>query len=94
MYFGSISFHGSCSFTCVDKTQTNFAFDLGGVVEYYPSPHTIVRVDFRDTLVRFKIVGPTSVFNTSILTPAQTLHNFQFSVGQTEHAQAIEIKAI
>lgn len=81
MYFGSIPSHESCTFTCVDKTQTNFAFDLGGVVEYYPSPRTIVRVDFGDTLVKFKTVGPTPGFNSSILTPAQTIHNFQFSIG-------------
>jgi hypothetical protein len=81
MYFGSIPFHESCTFTCINKTQTNFAFDLGGVVEYYPSPRTIVRVDFGDTLVKFKTVGPTPGFNSSILTPAKTIHNFQFSIG-------------
>ena len=81
MYFGSIPFQERCTLTCVDKTQTNFAFDLGGVVEYYPSPRTIVRVDFGDTLVRFKTAGPTPGFNSSILTPAQTIHNFQFNVG-------------
>jgi opacity protein-like surface antigen len=81
MYFGSIPSHTICSGSCVKKTQTNFAFDLGGVVEYYPSPRTIVRVDFGDTLVHFKTVGPTPGFNFSILTPAQTIHNFQFSIG-------------
>ena len=81
MYFGSIPFHARCAFTCVEKTQTNFAFDLGGVVEYYPSPRAIVRVEYGDTLVKFKTVGPTPAFTSSILTPAQTIHNFQFSVG-------------
>jgi hypothetical protein len=50
-------------------------------VEYYPSPRIIVRVDYGDTLVKFKTVGPTPAFTSSILTPAQTIHNFQFSVG-------------
>lgn len=81
MYFGSIPSHSICTGSCVNKTQTNFAFDLGSVVEYYPSPRTIVRVDFGDTLVRFKTVGPTPAFTDSILTPSQTIHNFQFSIG-------------
>jgi hypothetical protein len=81
MYFGSIPSHATCTFTCVEKTQTNFAFDLGGVVEYYPPPRIIVRVDLGDTLVKFKTVGPAPAFTSSILTPAQTIHNFQFSIG-------------
>jgi hypothetical protein len=84
MYFSSIPQHLTCTLTCNEKAQTNFAFDMGGVVEYYLSPRAIVRVDIGDTLVRFKTVGPTQVvvgLDSSVLTPAQTIHNFQFSIG-------------
>lgn len=50
---------------------TNFALDLGGIVELYPSRSTIVRIDVGDTLIRF---------NRSELDPAWK-HNFQFAAG-------------
>jgi hypothetical protein len=50
---------------------TNFALDLGGIVELYPSRSTLVRIDIGDTLIRF---------NRSALDPAWK-HNFQFAAG-------------
>jgi hypothetical protein len=38
--------------------QTEFALDLGGVVEYYPTPRTLLRVDFGDTLIRHRSSAP------------------------------------
>jgi hypothetical protein len=50
---------------------TNFAVDLGGTVEIYPTPRSIIRVDAGDTMIRF---GRTQ------LDPVWK-HNFQFAAG-------------
>jgi len=46
-----------------------FAADLGGVLEYYPSPHTAVRIDVGDTILFY---GGTAL---------GTVHNFQPGIG-------------
>jgi hypothetical protein len=51
--------------------NTNFALDLGGIVELYPTQSTVVRIDVGDTVIRF---------DRSALDPAWK-HNFQFSAG-------------
>jgi hypothetical protein len=66
--------------------RTNFALDLGGVVEFYPSQRTIIRFDAGDTMVRlptrnvaaFQTNGSSSVVISS---PPETKHNFQAGVG-------------
>jgi hypothetical protein len=69
---------------------TNFALDLGAVVEFYPSKRIVTRFDAGDTLIRFRrqvvnypLFDPTSGNITFILVnlPATTRHNFQFSAG-------------
>lgn len=50
--------------------RTNFAIDIGGVVETYPSRHSVVRFDIGDTIIRSSIVGGT-----------RTTHNSQFNAG-------------
>jgi hypothetical protein len=74
------------------SSKTNFALDLGGVVEVYPTKRTIIRFDAGDTMV---FLGDRSVpavinpgagilapsFLTIIRAPAETTHNFQFNVG-------------
>ena len=74
---------GSAAERLSQKTQ--FACDLGGVFEYYPSPRWLVRADFGDTIIPFG--------NTTFLSPLGgtsagpnvvrlgTTHNFQGSVG-------------
>jgi hypothetical protein len=65
------------------------AFDVGGVVEFYPSKRIVTRFDVGDTIIRY---GDTTV--TSIQGPidgpftlvpitigGETRHNFQFSAG-------------
>src|SRR6059036_2708615 len=32
-------------------TRTYFAADVGGVLEYYPSPHTALRIDSGDSII-------------------------------------------
>jgi hypothetical protein len=73
-------------------SKTSFAFDLGGVVEVYPTKRTIIRFDAGDTIVRMSertipvvlgrgggILAP--IFLTVVRAPAETTHNFQASVG-------------
>jgi hypothetical protein len=69
---------------------TNFAFDVGGVIELYHSRRIFTRFDGGDTIIRY----PQRTFNlfsfdpvTGVVTPfpfirrADTRHNFQFSAG-------------
>jgi len=69
---------------------TNFALDLGGVVEIYPSKHTIIRFDAGDTIIRLGARNVAARDPSPALTgfgvvvipvSAQTKHNFQGSVG-------------
>ncbi|HYY57918.1 MAG TPA: outer membrane beta-barrel protein [Pyrinomonadaceae bacterium] len=62
-------------FACVDSgdcslSKTNFAFDLGGVTEFYVSPRTLIRFDLSDTIIRSSIIGG---YNTT--------HNLQLNAG-------------
>jgi hypothetical protein len=79
-------------FEFVPSRLTNFATDVGGVVEFYPSKHLVTRFDAGDTIIHF---GPrpveviifdatTSTYSLRPFTlPSRTTHNFQFitSVG-------------
>ena len=66
---------------------TNFAIDLGGVLEYYPSKNTVIRFDAGDTIIRFDTriaaadQAPPRVGLAAFSKPAETTHNFQSSVG-------------
>lgn len=52
--------------------KNNFALDLGGTLEFYPSESTVVRIDAGDTMIRFSrdAAGDSTWTN-----------NFQFSAG-------------
>ena len=66
------------------EPRTDFALDLGGVVELYPSPRTIIRIDAGDTILRsltHNVPVRTSPFNVVVPVPDRTTHNFQGSVG-------------
>jgi hypothetical protein len=74
------------------KGKMNFAADVGGVIEFYPSKKIITRFDFGDTIVRlrsgtidfpvFTTTGGTTIQTIQRFTiPAATQHNFQFSAG-------------
>ncbi len=68
---------------------TNFAADVGGVFEYYPSKRTIIRFDAGDTIVHQaprNVVAlqtnPTTIFSLVVVSaPSETRHHFQSSVG-------------
>jgi hypothetical protein len=72
--------------------KTHFAFDVGGVFEYYPTARTLIRFDAGDTIIRFGehrvpvVVDPPSgsLAPTRLVVgvaPSETTHNFQGSLG-------------
>lgn len=89
---GAVSFSKTLEFVGVDNSpgfpfpifhlrrRTYFSLDLGGVLEFYPSPRIVARFDGGDTMIRYRRMELPS-FTGSLVTPAETLHNFQFSAG-------------
>jgi hypothetical protein len=76
-------------FEVVPHRTTNFAFDLGGVLEFYPSRRIMTRFEIGDTMIHygrrtinFPTLNPTGdIIFVPINFPAITRHNFQFSAG-------------
>jgi hypothetical protein len=75
---------------CFQTTSMdNFAFDVGGVLEVYPSERTIIRIDAGDSIVRFGERHISTGFSRTGSIPrpavwplsAETSHNFQATVG-------------
>ena len=68
---------------------THLAFDIGGVLEFYPTRRIVTRFDFGDTIIRYgdttvnSISGPVGgpFVTTPITINGETRHNFQFSAG-------------
>jgi hypothetical protein len=68
---------------------TNFAFDLGAVVEFYPTKRIVTRFDAGDTMIHFRrqtitipyldVSGNIGIIQFTL--PARTTHNFQFIAG-------------
>lgn len=61
---------------------TRFAFDVGGILEYYPSRHSTVRLDIGTTMVRYLkdnnyLDGPYPLSTRDFITQG----NFQFATG-------------
>ncbi len=65
---------------CNNPTFTNFALDLGGVLEFYPSRSLVTRFDLGDTMIRQQRI--TGSFGP-VLPAAKDVfhHNLQFSAG-------------
>lgn len=66
--------------------KTNFAIDIGGVGELYPSKNTIIRFDAGDTIIRFgdrRVAASSSTLSGLVVIPvaAETKHTFQASIG-------------
>lgn len=67
--------------------RTDFAIDLGGVLELYPSRHTIIRFDAGDTIIHFgvrNVAATQTAFPfhlVAIPVATETTHNLQGSVG-------------
>lgn len=72
-------------------SETDFALDIGGVVELYPSHRSIVRIDVGDTIIRStsgeEILLPGIVqsregpFRSVVAVTRSTSHNLQINVG-------------
>lgn len=70
------------------RSQTSFALDAGGVLEFYPTKKLVTRFDFGDTII---VTPPRTINvpflenNVYVLRPlrlsTRTTHNFQFSAG-------------
>ncbi len=69
IHFSRVLGFGCFGGPCPQPKKTVFAFDVGGVVEYYPSRRTVLRFDVGDT-----IIGKDRQF-------FPTRHNLQVSVG-------------
>lgn len=68
-------------FGFVHGGTTHFALDLGGVIEYYPSRRTILRLDIGDTLVRYASIPVFNPFSGQLFNVTERQHNAQVSVG-------------
>ena len=71
---------------CSTGGKTEFAFDIGGVVEYYLSRRFVVRFDVGDTIIKYgKLNRAVTTEFPDIIFPAKvgggTTHNAQYSVG-------------
>jgi hypothetical protein len=91
---GAISFSKTIKFDHFDSNdalvtfhverRTYFSLDLGGVVEFYPSPRIVVRFDAGDTIIRYGDTHVPFIFSLrmpSVQIPSRTTHQFQFSAG-------------
>jgi hypothetical protein len=69
------------------ERKTHFSMDVGGVLEFYPSPRTLVRFDAGDTIIRYgehpESFSFASPAGAPLITqaPSETRHNFQFTAG-------------
>jgi len=72
---------------CREGGKTEFALDLGGVVEYYPTRRFVLRFDAGDTIIRYGKLSRavTAAFPVDAIFPAKVgggvTHNAQYSVG-------------
>jgi hypothetical protein len=85
MFIGEVTSGFDCNGTSFGRTcrpnHNNFALDVGGVLELYPSGRAIVRLDAGDTIVRIREArGGTGVLFGGT-GAGDTTHNFQFSAG-------------
>jgi Outer membrane protein beta-barrel domain len=73
------------------RPRTEFATDIGGVLEFYPTRRIVTRFDFGDMVVRYgerttniPVLSGGATPTVSLVPftqPSQTRHNFQFSAG-------------
>ena len=76
----------TCQFGKTDRND--FAFDLGGVAEYYPTRRLVLRFDIGDTIIRQSlpdVIIPSGPPPGSVILPApdrtSTKHNLQINAG-------------
>ncbi len=81
---------GSFPFEFQRNRLTNFAVDLGGILEFYPSRRIVTRLEAGDTLIHYGQRQSNFLFfdpitGVPVLVPfttrSETRHNFQFVAG-------------
>lgn len=78
-------------FEVESRKSTEFATDVGAVVEFYPTRRIVTRFDIGDTIIKYKdrtvvvpslgVGTPPPITLTPVSRPGPTTHNFQFSAG-------------
>jgi hypothetical protein len=63
------------------KRSTYFSMDLGGVLEFYPSRRIVTRFDGGDTMIRYRRIELPFGISEVTVTPAETIHSFEFGAG-------------
>ena len=67
------------------RRETNFATDVGAVLEFYPTRRIVTRFDAGDTIIRYGGTTGAIFDRTGIVgqypISGETRHNFQFSAG-------------
>ena len=66
------------NFTINDREQAAFALDVGGIAEFYPNRHMVLRFDAGDVIIPF---GNNVVGEGFLAQRPGTTHNFQWSLG-------------
>ena len=66
------------NFVVNDREQARLAVDVGGVAEFYPNRHVVLRFDAGDVIIPF---GNNFVGYGSYAERLGTTHNFQFNLG-------------
>jgi hypothetical protein len=74
------------NYRCLGTYKKNPAFDVGGVLEFYPKRQTVVRLDVGDTIIHFNHInryrpelGPE--FNVATQVFGGTTHSLQVNLG-------------
>ena len=65
------------NFVVNGREQARFAMDVGGVAEFYPSRHVVLRADASDVIIPFG----NNVVGYGFAQRLGTTHNFQFNLG-------------
>lgn len=66
------------NFVVNDREQARLALDVGGVAEFYPNRHIVLRFDAGDVIIPF---GNNVVGYGSLARRLGTTHNFQYNLG-------------
>jgi hypothetical protein len=66
------------NFVVNEREQARFALDVGGVAEFYPNRHMVLRFDAGDVIIPF---GNNVVGQGLFAQRLGTTHNFQYSLG-------------
>lgn len=73
---------GPISFPIVEsRHRTYFSFDLGGVLEFYPSRRFLTRLDVSDSMIRYPTTPNFSSLTPTPFSQPQIIHNYKVTAG-------------